>query len=166
MATYILAVNLEIKAMKGSQNAESFNSLPFEQRASMEPFLSAELDENKFMTPRDENSAERKTMTFLENNAWWIVMAAIWIPASALYLFTCMWDVVVADKKLGSISYVEIPIANDSENRYFLADFPEGWQKWLLILLTVPLWPVYLVSWSRMKRFKAQQNDYEEGGIY
>lgn len=69
------------------------------------------------------------------------------------YLMQLNSETVVHDGK----EYIRRIKIDEEPVKHFIADFPEGRSKIALILVTLPFWPVYFVSWLRMREFKKNQ---------
>ncbi|MDO4611869.1 MAG: hypothetical protein Q4B29_00160 [Candidatus Saccharibacteria bacterium] len=93
---------------------------------------------------------------FVSCQYFWIAML---VYAWTLFLIYILFRHLEDKEDENGIVHLVDAYQDGQPVRYFIADFPDGidgFGKKMFILLTIPFWPVYLISWVRMQVFKKQ----------
>ncbi len=129
-----------------NEHAAIFNQLPAEERKQLAPMLSYTLDDDNKIPVKDE---EGLTFKELALGMGLLAFVILYVISAFLVLY----------------SYCE-----SKRKRYFLADFPREPISLVVILLTLPLLPVYLISGIRMliwaiRGHKEEQEEVKKAAI-
>ncbi len=117
---------------------EEFNSLPAETRAKLKTITSVTVGEDDLITV-----AEKRVVSREESFKMILLFAAG---------FVVIWFVGVFGAYLG----------DSLDKGVFLADLPREWRSVALVLATFPFFPVWVVSYIRLRRYLKQHPRYSQ----
>ncbi|MDO4611556.1 MAG: hypothetical protein Q4B34_01715 [Candidatus Saccharibacteria bacterium] len=155
------------RAQKINECAAVFNELSEEQREKLSYCLEVALDENGFIVPASVEAAE-EAADFTISDAWDLFLNYGWWILLLAFLATTFTGYVtyrnMEQYKKNGATYIRRVQQNGEDVSYFLADIPDGKSKIpFIILVVVPFWPVFLISWLRLNHFK-KKNQMQKAG--
>lgn len=134
------AVKLDCNfTMERYEGIEKFNQLPLEERLEQAEDFHYEIDEQGL---RELPEVPVFWNKFWEIYSYVVVICAVVLPVVLFGAYVNEWM--------------------KEPNEYFLADFPDEWMSKLFIVLTIPFWPVYIVSWLSVRDLKRQRKKEAE----